>query len=142
MLMLAAADTIDRNIQAGLLAMVSCQLGRSGRVWGESSMARLLLACLLGAAVSGAHAQPAPDPANGQALAGKLCVTCHLIDPTARGPVPDGVPSFMAIAARPGIDAERLRASLLRPAHPAMPSPPLDTSQMRDVAAYILSLRP
>jgi mono/diheme cytochrome c family protein len=103
---------------------------------------RPLLACLLGAAVSGAHAQPAADPTNGHVLASKLCASCHLIDPGAKGPVPDGVPSFMAIAARPGIDAAKLQASLLSPSHPAMPSPPLDTSQVRDVAAYILSLRP
>jgi hypothetical protein len=56
--------------------------------------------------------------------------------------VPDGISSFMAIAARPGMDAARLEAALLSPPHPAMPSPPLDTRQVHDIAAYILPLRP
>ena len=86
-------------------------------------------------------AQPA-DTTNGLTLAQKLCSGCHLVSARPQGPVPDGVPSFMAIAARPGIDAARIETTLIQPKHPAMPSPPLDTRQMRDVAAYILSLRP
>jgi mono/diheme cytochrome c family protein len=87
-------------------------------------------------------AQPAADPASGRVLAGQLCSGCHLVDPRSQGPVPDGIPSFMAIAARPGIDSARIETTLLSPPHPAMPSPPLDPHQMRDVAAYILSLGP
>ena len=86
--------------------------------------------------------QTAPDPANGAALAEQLCRGCHLVSPTQRGPVPDGIPSFMAVAQRPGIDARQIVATLISPPHPLMPSPPLDTRQMQDVAAYILSLRP
>jgi hypothetical protein len=48
----------------------------------------------------------------------------------------------MAIAARPGIDSAQIETTLLSPPHPAMPSPPLEARQTRDVAAYILSLRP
>jgi mono/diheme cytochrome c family protein len=48
----------------------------------------------------------------------------------------------MAIAARPGLDPRQIEAVLIAPTHPQMPSPPLDTRQMRDVAAYILSLAP
>ena len=105
-------------------------------------MERLLLACLLMVAITDARAQPAPDPANGRVLAGKLCASCHLIGPQAKGPVPDGISSFMAIAARPGADATRLEAALLSPTHPAMPIPPLDMRQVQDVTAYILTLRP
>jgi mono/diheme cytochrome c family protein len=89
-----------------------------------------------------ALAQPAPDPASGQALAETLCRSCHLVSPQQGGPVPDGIPSFMAIAARPGLDPRQIEAVLIAPTHPQMPSPPLDTRQMRDVAAYILSLAP
>jgi mono/diheme cytochrome c family protein len=89
-----------------------------------------------------ALAQPAPDPAAGRELAQKLCRGCHLVAPGQTGPVPDGIPSFMAIAGRQGIDARRIEAALLAPAHPLMPTPPLDTRQRKDVAAYILSLRP
>jgi mono/diheme cytochrome c family protein len=97
------------------------------------------LACL--AATPGV-AQPAADPARGGVLAAQLCSSCHLVSPRSQGPVPDGIPSFMAIAARPGINSARIETTLLSPPHPVMPSPPLDPRQMRDVAAYILSLRP
>jgi mono/diheme cytochrome c family protein len=87
-------------------------------------------------------AQPAADPGNGRSLAVELCRGCHLVGPDHAGPVPDGVPSFMAIASRPAVDARAIEAALISPPHPLMPSPPLDTRQMRDIAAYILSLRP
>jgi hypothetical protein len=102
----------------------------------------LLMASLICLSAAPGLAQPAADPANGGVLAGELCSGCHLVGPRSQGPVPDGIPSFMAIAARPGIDSARVERTLLSPPHPVMPSPPLDLRQMRDVAAYILSLRP
>ena len=93
-------------------------------------------------APAAAWAQSAPDPANGLALAGQLCTGCHLVAPNQRGPVPDGVPSFMALAARPGLEARQIKAALLAPPHPLMPNPPLAVRQMDDVAAYILTLKP
>ena len=102
-----------------------------------------LLAYLMGIlAASTAQSQPAPSPTNGRALAAKLCAGCHLVGPDAKGPVPDGVPSFMAIAARPDSDERRIQAALISVPHPLMPSPPLDSRQMADVASYILTLRP
>jgi mono/diheme cytochrome c family protein len=105
-------------------------------------MQRWLVMTAAALAPAAALGQPAPDPVSGAALADQLCRSCHLVAPTQRGPVPDGVPSFMAIAQRPGIDSRRIVATLISPPHPLMPSPPLDTRQMQDVAAYILSLRP
>jgi mono/diheme cytochrome c family protein len=102
-------------------------------------MRRLLLLSAL-ALPGAAWAQPvAPD--QGRALALLLCSACHLVSPAQRGPVPDGVPSFMAIAARPETSEDGVLAALIVPRHPQMPQPPLDRRQMRDVAAYILSLR-
>jgi len=107
---------------------------------------RLLLLPPLAAALApaGAAAQGTPpgDPAAGLVLAGQLCSSCHLVSPEQRSPVPDGVPSFTAIAARPGTTEDRLAGVMISPPHPAMPMPPLDRRQTRDVAAYILSLRP
>ncbi len=103
---------------------------------------RLLPTVILLASSGAAWAQPAPDPANGLILAEKLCRGCHLVSPRQAGPVPDGIPSFMAIAARPGIDSRQVEAVLITPTHPQMPNPPLDARQMRDVVAYILSLAP
>jgi mono/diheme cytochrome c family protein len=102
----------------------------------------LLIASMLWLMSASVRAQPAADPANGLALAGQLCTGCHLVAPNQRGPVPDGVPSFMALAARPGLEARQIKAALLAPPHPLMPNPPLDVRQLDDVAAYILTLRP
>lgn len=96
---------------------------------------------LMGAA-AGSDAQEPDQRERGLALSQKLCQGCHLVSPAQRGPVPDGVPSFMALAERPGVDAPAVEAALLAPPHPLMPDPPLDHRQRQDVAAYILSLRP
>ncbi|MCS7267891.1 MAG: hypothetical protein RMJ04_06860 [Geminicoccaceae bacterium] len=90
------------------------------------------------AAAAPAAAQPG-DPVAGRALAIELCGTCHLVPGSLR-PVPDGVPSFAAIA-RKWTDAEELADRLILPPHPVMPPPPLTNRQRRDVAAWILSLR-
>jgi mono/diheme cytochrome c family protein len=96
----------------------------------------------LGTAAPAARGEPPGDPGRGRDLARRLCSSCHLVSPEHRGPVPDGVPSFMAIAARPGGTEDRLLGAMVSPPHPAMPAPPLDhRRQMRDTAAYILSLR-
>jgi mono/diheme cytochrome c family protein len=88
-----------------------------------------------------AQAEPPGDPARGHNLARQFCGSCHLVGLEQRGPVPDGVPSLMAIAARPGETEDHLLGILLSPPHPLMPNPPLDWQQLRDTAAYILSLR-
>lgn len=80
------------------------------------------------------------DAAKGAALAEQLCRGCHLISATDRGPVPDGVPSFVAIAGRPEASEAWIRARILGD-HPIMPQPPLTAQQNADVAAYIFSLR-
>lgn len=99
--------------------------------------AAVVLGCLvLGAA--GVRAEVPGDPARGHELARGLCSTCHLVDARQRGPVPDGVPSFMAIAAGAGATEARL----LQPPHPQMPPPPIDRQGLRDLVAYIRSLGP
>ncbi len=86
-----------------------------------------------------AAAQPV-DPGAGRVLAERLCAGCHLM-PGAAGPVPDGVPSFAAIA-RNWDDRVRLADRMLVPPHPQMPEPPLGRYEREAVAAWILSLRP
>lgn len=104
-------------------------------------MARLALgwfAALLLGTTGTAQAQPG-DPVVGRALALELCSTCHLVPGSLR-PVPDGVPSFTAIA-RSWTDPQALADRMIVPPHPAMPPPPLTNQQRRDLAAWILSLR-
>lgn len=100
----------------------------------------LLAALLWWAPAQAQQATRPPDPAAGREVAASLCRACHLITPADRGPVPDGVPSFVAIASKPGQSERGVRAALLGP-HPVMPEPPITTQQAADVAAYIMSLR-
>jgi mono/diheme cytochrome c family protein len=88
------------------------------------------------------RAEPPGDPGRGHDLARQLCSSCHLVSPEQRGPVPHGIPSLMAIAVRPGVTEGHLLGVLVSPPRPPMPAPPFSRQQMRDVVAYILSLRP
>ncbi len=82
-----------------------------------------------------------PDVANGDTLAHKLCVGCHVVDKSSGNapPQPD-VPSFVAVANRPNQTVETLATWLLQP-HAPMPDPHLSRKEIRDLAGYIMSLR-
>ena len=87
-----------------------------------------------------AHAQGlAADAAHGKVVAERLCSNCHAVSgasAVARG----DVPPFATVANLPEQTAERLAGKIIIP-HPAMPSVQLTMSELRDVVAYILSLR-
>ena len=96
--------------------------------------------CLMLAA-GAASAQPGPaNPQRGRELAARLCTNCHVIDVEPTGPVRADVPSFPAIANRPGVTAEGLAGAIIIP-HPAMPTVQLVTGEIRDIVAYIQSLK-
>ena len=76
----------------------------------------------------------------GRRLAETLCVTCHLVGPHGPPSVVVGVPSFEAIANHTGQTPERLAGALIIP-HPPMPAISLTNAEMRDIIAYILTLR-
>jgi mono/diheme cytochrome c family protein len=97
------------------------------------------VAALHGGVAQAQQATGPGDPAAGKAVATSLCRTCHLVSPEDRGPVPDGVPSFMAIGGRAGQTEDGVAAAILGP-HPIMPQPPIGNRQAADVAAYIMSL--
>jgi mono/diheme cytochrome c family protein len=85
-------------------------------------------------------AQSGPgDARHGHELAARLCTNCHVIDRQA-STIRADVPSFPTIASRPGTSAEHLAGRIIIP-HPAMPGVPLTTAEIRDIVAYILSLR-
>jgi mono/diheme cytochrome c family protein len=77
----------------------------------------------------------------GRELAQRLCTNCHAVDARPTGPVRADVPSFSTIAGRAGVTAERLAGAIIFP-HPAMPGVQLTVGEIRDVVAYILSLKP
>ena len=82
---------------------------------------------------------PRSDSSNGRRISQMVCINCHLVSPEGQAAVV-GVPSFLAIANHAGQTAEKLAAAIIIP-HPPMPSIQLTNSEMRDVIAYILSLR-
>jgi mono/diheme cytochrome c family protein len=98
--------------------------------------------CLTLASGSGsALAQSGPgDAARGRALAERLCTNCHVVKSEATGPVRADVPGFPSIANRPGVTAQGLAGAIIVP-HPAMPGVQLSVQELRDIVAYILSLK-
>jgi mono/diheme cytochrome c family protein len=78
----------------------------------------------------------AADPAEGRRLAERWCANCHLIAPGGPGPATDAVPSFQAIARRPGRTEEGI-ATFLRTPHAGMPDFGLTLDQAQDLAAYL-----
>ena len=81
-----------------------------------------------------------PSAANGQRIAEMMCTNCHLVTPGQQSTAVVGVPSFAAIANHAGQTPERLAGAIIIP-HPPMPSVSLTNAEMRDIIAYIFSLR-
>jgi len=84
----------------------------------------------------------------GRSLAIMICASCHMVapdqpqQPILRPPAP----SFASIARRPTLDADWLRSFLTTTHRGAdkpdgMPNPKLLDSHVRQVSAYLLSLR-
>lgn len=97
----------------------------------------IALVALAGGLVLG---QPgSADAQNGRELAQKLCATCHVVS-ADQAPARIDVPSFAVIANLPGQTAERLAGAIVIP-HPEMPAVSLTRQEIRDVIAYILTLR-
>lgn len=95
-----------------------------------------------GLAMSLGLAQPrldAGDAARGRQIALSLCATCHAPAADRGGQANADIMSFQAIARR-GASAEYLAGRIIIP-HPPMPDTQLKVSEIRDVIAYILSLR-
>jgi len=82
------------------------------------------------------------DATRGRELADRLCTGCHITSPESGATTanPD-VPSFAAIAKRSDSSAERLAGRIIVP-HPAMPTTQLTVGEIRNLIAYILTMRP
>jgi len=102
---------------------------------------RTLLAILLLASAPAAAQTRAEQRENGQALAERWCSNCHLVSAAGPGRASDAVPSFAAIAARPGITAEGV-ATFLRVPHATMPDHGLTQRQAQDLAVFLLAQTP
>jgi mono/diheme cytochrome c family protein len=86
------------------------------------------------------EAQETNQAGKGLALAQKVCAECHAIDKRqVRSPNP-AAPRFEAVANSPGMSAIAV-AVALQTSHPTMPNLMLDSDELRNIAAYILSLK-
>ncbi len=82
----------------------------------------------------------AQDVDGGRQLATRWCAGCHVVDRSPTEARADGVPTFPAIAAKPGISPDRLRAAM-NPTHGRMPDLALSKRDQDNLVAYIMSLR-
>jgi mono/diheme cytochrome c family protein len=89
------------------------------------------------------------DTSDGRQIAEQWCSECHRVEPDQPSGARPGhvlpptmaAPSFMAIASRPGVDAEWLRR-FADELHLPMPIYRLPPAQQDKVINYILTLRP
>ncbi len=115
-------------------------VARSARVV-EIDLMRMFLAVFLAlsAGLSVAFAAPLGDAANGKRLAEEWCASCHLVSPEQTSATTEA-PPFEEIAERPPEAIETLDTFLQNP-HPPMPQLSLTRAEIRDLVAYIESLK-
>lgn len=111
-----------------------------------STLKKVVWAAILGGALgmAPAAAQPRLNTGNaekGERIAQRLCATCHSLSPETKGAAANtDILSFPAIARQSKVTGEYLAGRIIIP-HPAMPDIALDIAEIRDVIAYILSLK-
>lgn len=101
----------------------------------------LLMAMLLFSIAPAAAQNNRGDPEAGKVLALKVCSTCHAVAGQQTRPAMDSAPSFPVIARDPAVTEAGLHAFLQTP-HSVMPDLILSRDEIRDVIAYIMSLKP
>ena len=84
--------------------------------------------------------QPPFEVMEGDRIAHTLCINCHVVDTQGPAIRTDRVPSFSWIANQKGLTPTRLPA-WLSTSHERMPDFSLTRAEIRNVSAYILSLR-
>ena len=100
-----------------------------------------MLALGLSALQGDVAAQELADIAAGHTLAREVCAVCHEVEGGRTGsPHPDA-PTFRRIAGEPGMTAIALNAFFHTP-HKHMPDLVLTRDEIRNVSAYILTLKP
>ena len=105
-----------------------------------TGIAKLLLgatALALALTTSGV-ASLAADAENGERLARRWCISCHVVAADQVQANAD-VPPCAVIARRPGFAAADVASFLLSP-HPKMPDFPLSRREAEDIASYIATL--
>jgi cytochrome c len=95
----------------------------------------LSLPVLAAVAAHTAHA----DANKGAEIARQWCANCHVVGGNPASPVPQGPPSFAAIA-HSGMTVDQIRVFLSHP-HGQMPDLALTRAEINDLIGYIETLR-
>src|SRR5829696_5226297 len=110
---------------------------RTGKRWGLQAGLVGVVVCV----AEPADAQNMGNPATGLQFARSVCAECHAVEIKQPGSPNTAAPSFQRIANIPGMTETALYVSL-QTSHRTMPNLRLEADEMRDVVAYILSLKP
>jgi mono/diheme cytochrome c family protein len=102
------------------------------RIW-------IALAAVLAAGGPGSAASPLGNPENGRTLAETWCASCHLVSAEQKSTTTEA-PPFASISRRSASELDRLPAFLAAP-HPPMPAISLSGTEIRDLVAYVTSLK-
>lgn len=95
-----------------------------------------LTAVLLLLAATVQAGDPPADAANGERIAVRWCASCHAVEASPERAPADGVPSFRAIASRPGYHPGSIKTFLAMP-HAPMPNLSLSRVEIADLSAYL-----
>ncbi len=99
----------------------------------------IALAAFLAASGTAFAAASPGNPATGKMLAEQWCASCHLVSPEQKSATTEA-PPFQGIAGRSPSELEKLPTFLAAP-HPPMPAINLSSAEIRDLVAYITSLK-
>ena len=77
---------------------------------------------------------------NGARIAHTWCTNCHVVDRRDKGVKNDAAPTFPSVAQQEGMTTAAIQVFLSTP-HTKMPDFSLTRTEIRDVSAYIMSLR-
>jgi mono/diheme cytochrome c family protein len=91
--------------------------------------------------VAASQAQDIGDVQQGRQLALDVCASCHAVRAGQTQSPLATAPSFEEIAHMPGMTTAALAFWLTAQSHPTMPNLILSPQQVRNVSAYLLSLR-
>ena len=91
--------------------------------------------------VPASRAQDIGDVQQGRQFAIDVCASCHAVRAGQTQSPLATAPSFEEIAHMPGMTAAALTFWLTAQSHPTMPNLILSPQQVRNVSAYVLSLR-
>ena len=99
-----------------------------------------LLGLLMVLVLDHAHAQEEGNPRAGLAVAREACASCHAVLAGETSSPRQNAPTFERIASVPGMTPLALTVAL-QTSHRTMPNIMLDPGELRNVIAYITSLK-